>query len=86
MTRSDDSNGLAFERPGKYRIRALGLLNERWAGRLGSFQIVSREKDDPKEPITELIGFVRDQAELAGLLETLYELHLSILLVEYQEE
>jgi hypothetical protein len=32
------------------------------------------------------VGKVRDQAELSGVLETLYELHLSILLVEYKDE
>jgi hypothetical protein len=39
------------------------------------------EKDG--EPVTELVGQVRDQAELAGVLDTLYELHLALLSVEY---
>jgi hypothetical protein len=33
-------------------------------------------------PVTELVGKVRDQAELAGLLNSLYELHLTLLSVE----
>jgi hypothetical protein len=36
--------------------------------------------------VTELNGPVRDQSELAGVLNALYELHHTILLVEYQEE
>jgi len=36
--------------------------------------------------VTELNGQLCDQAELAGVLNTLYELHLRILLVEYQNE
>jgi hypothetical protein len=34
----------------------------------------------------ELNGQLRDQAELAGVLNTLYELHLRLLLVEFQNE
>jgi hypothetical protein len=32
--------------------------------------------------VTTLVGRVRDQAELTGLLNSLYELHLPILTVE----
>jgi len=39
------------------------------------------EKDG--EPVTELVGQVRDQAALAGMLNSLYELHLTLLSVEY---
>ncbi len=35
-----------------------------------------------KGPVTELVGKVRDQAEHAGLLNSLYELHLTLLSVE----
>ena len=37
-----------------------------------------------EEPVTELVGKVRDQAELAGLLNSLYELHLTLASVEMQ--
>jgi hypothetical protein len=35
---------------------------------------------------TDLIGPLRDQTQLSGILNSLYELHLPILLVEYLEE
>jgi hypothetical protein len=38
---------------------------------------------DQEGPVTELVGQVRDQAKLAGVLSTLYELHLTLLSVEY---
>jgi hypothetical protein len=41
---------------------------------------------DREGPVTEVVGQVRDQAALAGLLNSLYELHMPILLVEYQDE
>lgn len=34
-------------------------------------------------PVTELVGQVRDQAELAGLLNSIYELHPTLQSVEY---
>jgi len=39
---------------------------------------------NPKEqtPVTTLVGRVRDQAELIGVLNSLYELHLPLLSVE----
>ena len=86
MSRHDDSNGFAFERPGKYRILVLGLLSEHWSNRLGSFQIATRDTENSKGPITELVGNVRDQAELVGILDTLYDLHMTIMLVEFQDE
>jgi len=45
----------------------------------------SAEKENQKERITELIGMVRDQAELSGVLETLYKLHLTLVSVEMLE-
>ena len=38
---------------------------------------------DQESTVTELVGKVRDQAELAGVLNTLYELHLTLLSVEH---
>ena len=45
-------------------------------------RIRSCSSKDQEEPVTELIGKVRDQAELLGVLNGLYNPHLSILKVE----
>ena len=37
---------------------------------------------DKEGPVTELVGKVRDQAELSVILETLYEAHFTLLSVE----
>jgi hypothetical protein len=50
---------------------------------LGGLHITVLKPKDQKEPVTELVGKVRDQAELAGLLNSLYELHLTLLSVKY---
>ena len=72
----------AFDRPGNYRIRVLGFLDESWSEKLGGLRITACSLKDQEGPVTELVGKVRDQAELSGVLETLYELHLTLVSVE----
>ena len=86
MTNIEAEKKFSFERPGNYRIRVLGSLEESWSERLGGFRITKGSLKVQERSVTDLIGSVRDQAELAGILETLYDLHLPILLVEYQNE
>jgi len=73
----------AFDRPRNYRIRVLGFLNERFSERFGGFRISQCGLKDHEGTVTELVGRVRDQAELAGLLNSLYELHLTLRSIEY---
>ena len=84
VTDSERTTRYAFDRPGKYRIRVQGLLNEDWSERLGGLRITT--SDLKGQAVTDLTGKMRDQAELAGVLNTLYELHMTILLVEYLNE
>jgi hypothetical protein len=70
-----------FDRPGKYRIRVQGFLDKRWSERLGGMSITTSNEGDQR-PLTTLIGLMVDQAALAGVLKTLYELHLTLLSVE----
>jgi hypothetical protein len=39
-----------------------------------------------QQMVTTLVSQIQDQAELAGVLNTLYYLHLPLLSVEYLEE
>ena len=67
-----------------YRIRVLGHLNEQWSDRLGDMKIsVCKETG---QHISTLEGRLRDQASLSGVLNTLYEMHCTVLLVERKEE
>jgi hypothetical protein len=78
----EDKIKLAFDRQGNYRICVEGFLDEKWQERLDCSSIMTtRQKDD--KWVTELIGNMRDQAKLIGLVNTLYELHLTLLSVEY---
>ena len=82
MTQSDTRKSFPFNRPRTYRIHVLGSLDESWSERLYGFRITACSQKDQEGPVTELSGKVRDQAELAGLLNSLYELHLTLASVE----
>ena len=81
---SDDYNGIHLKlwAPATYRIEVQGQLNESWSDRLGGMLIKSRQRAD-QSTVTTLTGRVKDQAELTGVINSLYELHLPILLVEH---
>jgi len=74
-----------FSAPGYYRILLQGQLNPNWSGRLGGMQVVAPALE-ADTGVTVLQGRVRDQAELSGILNALYELHLPLLKVEYLGE
>ena len=84
MVQLDNRKRYPFNRPGIYRICVQGFLDESWSERLAGLRI--KTGDFKGRVVTELTGEVRDQAELAGVLNSLYDLHLAILLVEYQDE
>lgn len=71
----------AFDRQAVYRIRVEGTLEASWSDRLGGMTI-SHETSGEGPPTTTLVGELRDQASLAGVLSMLYELHCPVLLVE----
>ena len=82
MPQPEDRKSFLFNRPGNYRIRVLGALDKSWSERLGGLRITACGQKEQKGPVTELSGKVRDQAELARLLNSLYELHLTLASVE----
>ena len=67
--------------PANYRITVEGYLDDSWSDCVGGMTI-SAIRHAEKVAVTTLMGQVRDQAELLGLLNTLYELHLPLLSVK----
>ncbi len=84
MPTEKSKKSFPFNRLGNYRIRILGFLEESWSERLGGLRITTSSLKD-QGPATELVGPIRDQAELSGVLNALYELHLTLLSVEMLE-
>ncbi len=81
MSMQDVRGAIDFMRPATYRIVVQGVLSERWRDRLAGLTISTTRR--PNEVArTTLVGRIRDQAELNGVLDTLYGLHLPILSVE----
>ena len=82
MSAPERKKSYPFDRPGNYRIRVIWYLDESWSDKFAGLHIT---KSSPKDqgPVTSLVGHLRDQAELAGVLNTLYEMHLTLRSVEY---
>jgi len=76
------SKAARFSDPGNYRIEVQGHLRPDWSDRFGAMRMFSLPPDTDST-VTVLQGHVSDQAELAGILNTLHELHLPLLSVQY---
>jgi hypothetical protein len=68
-----------------YRIAVKGWLSESAVERLGDMKIASVEGEG-RATVTTLVGPVRDQAALSGILNSIYGLHLSVLTVEVRNK
>ncbi|NQT82615.1 hypothetical protein HQ563_06305 [bacterium] len=73
-----------MEKAVAYKIQVQGELDERWSDRLGGMSITV-DRSGEQKPLTTLVGHLRDQAALSGVMNTLYELHVPVLSVERQE-
>jgi len=85
MTPVENTKGFSFDRPGNYRIRVQGYIDEIFSESLAGMYITFNRQKEGKT-LTTLVGRLEDQAELAGVLNTLYEMHLPLLSVEYLDE
>jgi hypothetical protein len=72
---------LPFDRPAAYQISILGQIDPSWSDRLEGMTIYP-SSGGADSPVTTLEGELSDQAALAGVLNSLYELHLSVLSVK----
>ena len=68
------TNGAAFDKAARYRIRIVGRLDETWAAWFEGFEIIAQADGE-----TVLAGEVADQAALHGLLLTIHNLGLPLL-------
>lgn len=76
---------LRIEDSAIYRICVQGCLDEVWSDRLANMAI-TMDLTDAHSPVSMLIGRIRDQAELVGVLNGLYELRMPLLFIEITEE
>ncbi|MEJ2220968.1 MAG: hypothetical protein P8X80_09145 [Desulfobacterales bacterium] len=81
MTENSNEKRIKLWTSATYRIEVEGHLDASLTDRLAGMQITSRERAD-QTTVSTLFGRLRDQAELSGVLNSLYDMHLSILKVE----
>ena len=70
-----------FDNPAMYRICVDGRIALSWSDRLAGMAIDVQEGPQ-RPPVTTLVGELADQAALMGVLKGLYEMQVSLLLVE----
>ena len=72
---------IPFDSPALYQISVQGKIDPTWSDRLEGMAIcLATAEGDPL--VMTLEGELSDQAALAGVLNTLYELHLTIFSVQ----
>jgi len=81
MSKEKKEKRLRLWTPASYRIQVEGELNESWSDHLGGMRVTTHKRED-QSIVTTLTGRVMDQAELEGILNSLYELPLPILSIE----
>jgi hypothetical protein len=85
MTTSKHDNNIyqnfSFSKPAIYEIKVLGEVNLELSDRLQRMQISIDRKSGPK-PVSILIGRMNDQAALSGVLNTLFDMHLTVISVD----
>ena len=77
---SQEANGMSFSSVAYYKLCVLGYIDDSWSDRLGGMAIELAFSAD-KKPITFLEGPVSDQAELIGIVNSLYQMHLPLISV-----
>jgi hypothetical protein len=85
MSAIHDEKPLKIWAPARYHIEVDGAIGKSWVENFGNMRITTRTRKD-NSIVTILVGRVRDQAELSGLLNSLYENHLPILSVDLLSE
>ena len=74
-------NSVLFDCSATYQIRVQGKISPPWSDRLEGMRI-SQDVQGDGSLITTLEGELSDQAALVGVLNSLYELHLTVLFVD----
>jgi hypothetical protein len=81
QTKKQPQNTLVEDELATYQIRVKGLVDEQWSDYFSGFSITHQDDD-----ISVLVGVVRDQAALFGVLIRIRDLGISLLKVEQLED
>jgi hypothetical protein len=81
MVKLPSRNSIPFDSPATYQIIVHGRIDPSWSDRLEGMTIC-QAMVEAGSPLTTLDGELSDQAALAGVLNSIYELHLPLLSVK----
>ena len=77
MKNKSQDEAMTMDGAATYRIIVQGTIEPSWASRLGGMSISGKILDNDAV-VTILVGRLPDQAALASVLNTLYDLHLPV--------
>lgn len=82
MNTTPHRDPLPFDSPARYQIVVQGQIDATWSDRLEGMKICLAAETLDSPVTTCLEGELSDQAALAGVLNTLYEMHLAVISVK----
>jgi hypothetical protein len=82
MNKTSHRDSLPFDSPAPYQIVVQGRIDATWSDCLEGMKICRAAEILDSPVTTSLEGELSDQAALAGVLNTLYELHLPVISVK----
>jgi hypothetical protein len=82
MNKISHREPLPFDSPALYQIVVQGRIDATWSDRLEGMKICLAAGTLDSPVTTSLEGDLSDQAALAGVLNTLYDLHLPVISVK----
>lgn len=85
MTREMKTHDSIFRKAAIYKIVVQGEIDSGWPIQLWGLQ-VNVQKINGKMPISVLVGQINDQAALSGVLNKLYDMHLTVISVNMLSE
>ena len=85
MTEKYKIDNINFKKSAIYKIVVKGEINEEMSERLWGLQ-ARKYKSENHKPITTIVGHINDQAALAGILNMLYDMHMTVISVNMLSE
>ncbi len=75
-----------FSKPAIYKVVVQGKIDYKLADRMLDLQVNVEKGEGQKYYSTTLIGKINDQAALSGILNTLYDMHITVISVNMLSE
>ncbi|MCK5468855.1 MAG: hypothetical protein KAI99_10100 [Cyclobacteriaceae bacterium] len=85
MTEKNKDLEYNFTKPAIYKIVVQGKIDDKLSDRMLDLQ-VNVEKGGGQKYHSTLIGKINDQAALSGILNTLYDMHITVISVNMLSE